>query len=100
MATLGAATRSGRRNRARRHTDGEPTHFWHARRDRDARLTRLNEIGAALEDGLGFVSRHLVLPALGALDNVFGGLFGVSFRSGGLERNPGVVALPAQPEGD
>src|SRR5262249_39670650 len=68
-----------------------------ARRGRAARSTRLDEIGAALEDGLRLVSRHLVLPALGALDNVFRGLFGVALRSGGLKRNPRVVALLAQP---
>src|SRR5215470_11661048 len=59
--------------------------------------TRLDEIGAALEDGLGFVSRHLVLPTLGAFHDVLGGLFGISLRPRCVERDPGILAVLAQP---
>src|SRR5262249_53712157 len=58
--------------------------------------TRLDEIGAALEDGLGLVRGDLVLPPLGALADILGALLGLVLRSGGFQRDPGVFALLAQ----
>ena len=61
---------------------------------------RLEQVGAALEDGLGLERGDLELPALCALVDVLGSLLGVSVGAGCLDRRPGVLALLAQPDGD
>src|SRR6478735_2630247 len=55
------------------------------------RSARLEQVGAALEDGLSLVGGDLVLPALRTFGDVVCRLLGVAVRTRRLDRGPGVL---------